>query len=95
MTTMAMNGQARQLARPLQFNLNGELVPIVHYDPDRAGALLDEYDTAITALDQALAERNAAAALWDQADRTYRIAHERAQAAKLALLAQLATGEVQ
>ena len=89
------NGHARTPARPLQFMLDGRLVPVIHDDTDRAGQLLDDYDTAIAELDHALAERNTAGALWDEADRRYRITHERCLLARLALQVQLAGEGVQ
>ena len=61
---------------------------------DRAGPLLDELDTLISDLAAALAERDAVAALYDEAVRKYRVAHERVTLAKWALRAQFAGAEV-
>ena len=92
--TMMLNGRHPMPVQMLQFMRDGGAVLPVRDDPDRAGALLDDYDTAIAALDHALNERNAAAALWDDADRRVRIILERCQLAKLALKSESFTREV-
>ena len=55
-----------------------------------AAAELDLLDTAITELDAALAERNAAATLYDDADRKVRVIEERCRLLRLAVQVQLA-----
>ena len=77
----------------MTMQLNGHrpaLVPVILIEPDQSGALLDELDTALTDLGAALADRDVAASLFDEADRTARMASERVQLLKLAIKARLA-----
>ena len=55
-----------------------------------AQAELDNYDTAIAELDAAIAERMAAATLYDDADRKVRVIEERCRLLRLAVRLQLA-----
>ena len=89
---MTMTNGARPMAvQMLQFTLDGGVVlPVRDDDGDRMGAALNDYDDAITALDQALAHRDAAASLYDEADRQYRVATERCRLARLVVQARLA-----
>ena len=57
-----------------------------------AQAELDNLDTAITELDAAIAERIAAATLYDDADRKVRVAEERCRLLRLAVQLQLVGG---
>ena len=90
--TMQLDGY-RAVAMPvLQIGFDGSLVPVVLVEPDQSGALLDELDDHLAALGAALAERDAAASLFDETDRTARMASERVQLLKLAIKARLAAG---
>ncbi len=57
-----------------------------------AVAELDNLDTAIADLDAAIAERTAAATLYDDADRKVRVIEERCRLLRLAVQVQLAGG---
>ena len=57
-----------------------------------ATAELDNLDTVIAELDAALAERTAAATLYDDADRKVRVIEERCRLLRLAMQVQLAGG---
>ena len=82
---------ARALPVPvLQFNLSGQLVPVVRDEPDPTLAALNDYDDAIAVLDAALADRDAAGALFDESDRRYRVVVERCRLARLAVQVQIA-----
>jgi len=77
----------------LQFNFSGQLVPVIAAETDPTLAALDCYDDAIATLAAALADRDAAGALFDEADRKYRIAAERCRLARLAVQARIADGD--
>ena len=91
-TTTNGNKHRRMPVQMVQFAPDGTSVLPVLVDSERAGALLDDYCTAISELDSALIERNAAGVLFDDADRRYRIAYERVQLARLGIRAQLVGG---
>ena len=89
MTTIT-NGYRPAAMPVLQLGFDGRLVPVLRDEPDPTPAALDDYDTAITALDAALADWDAAGALFDESDRRYRVVVERCRLARLAVQVQIA-----
>ena len=75
----------RQPVQPLQVLVDGQLVPIVHDDGERACVLLDELDDRIADLDTALADQVAALQLLADADRRVSLARERCRAVHAAI----------
>ena len=93
--TMQLNGHRPGVmpAPVLQFNFSGQLVPVIAAETDPTLSALDCYDDAIAMLDAALADRDAAAALYDEADRKSRISAERCRLARLSVQARIADGD--
>ena len=83
----------RQPVQPLQFMLDGQLVPVVHDDGDGVGILLDELDSLITELDAALAEAGRIGAELAEAERKARVTQARIGLVKMALGVELARKE--
>ena len=86
----------RRPVQPLQFMLDGQLVPVVRDDErgDRAGELLDELDTLVTELDAALAAAGRSEAELAAAERKARVTQARIALVQAALAAELARKEV-
>ncbi len=82
-------GPAPTPAPPLPQVAAVKLTPRNHF---LAAAELDTLDSAIAELDAAIAERTAAATLYDDADRKVRIIEERCRLLRLAVQVQLAAG---
>ena len=83
------NGRNGRSPAPLPATLAVKLTP---RNQALAAAELDNLDSAITELDAAIAERTAAATLYDDADRKVRVAEERCRLLRLAVQVQLAAG---
>jgi hypothetical protein len=85
--TKHTNGHAP--VAPLQFMLDGELVPIVTVPDDPRGAALDELDSAIDTLASALGELTAARELLAVAEAKVEVSRRRCALLQLAARAAL------
>jgi hypothetical protein len=85
MTTKQKHTNGHTPHVPLQFALDGRLVPVVTIDADPHGAALDELDTAIDTLATALSELTAARDLLAVAEAKVEVSRRRCNLLQLAV----------